>query len=236
MDAAARKTFRPSALPTIAAIAAIVLFVTAGLWQRDRMEQKEALRAQLDAAAVRAPQPLPAPNDWTEWRFVPVTATGAFDAAHQILLDNRVHDGRAGYHVITPFGLADGRVVLVNRGWIAGGATHTDTPAAPPPAGTITVRGRINNPPSKYLELSHETLAGSVWQNLDLAQYAATTGLHVLPVIVEQTAPIDAADTLVRDWPAPDLGVERHLSYMIQWFTFAALAAGLWLYFTFRRK
>lgn len=236
MDAVARKTIRPAALPTIAAIAAIALFVAAGLWQRDRMGQKEALRAQLAAAAARASSPLPAPKDWEPWRFAPVTATGSFDARHQILLDNRVHDSRAGYHVITPLGLADGRVVLVNRGWIAGGATHSDTPAAPPPAGTITVRGRINNPPSKYLELRHETPAGPVWQNLDLAQYAAATGLRVLPVIVEQTEPIDGADTLVRDWPAPDLGVERHLSYMIQWFTFAAMVAGLWLYFAFRKE
>jgi surfeit locus 1 family protein len=39
----------------------------------------------------------------------------------------------------------------------------------------------------------------------------------------------------VRDWPIPDAGIDTHLSYMIQWYTFAAMAAGLWLWFTFVR-
>ena len=227
---------RPAILPTIATIAAVSVFVTAGLWQRDRMEQKLALRAQLDAAAARPLAPLPATGNWESLRFAPVTVTGTFDAAHQVFLDNRVHDGRAGFHVFTPLGLADGRTVLVNRGWVPGGATHAEVPKVAVPEGEVTVRGRVNAPPSALIELRHDAQSGPVWQNLDLGRYAAATGLSVLPIVIEQTAPLAASDSLVRDWPEPDLGVERHQSYMIQWFTFAVMAAGLWLYFTFIRK
>jgi len=51
-----------------------------------------------------------------------------------------------------------------------------------------------------------------------------------------QTAPAVAGDTLVRDWPAADVGMEKHLSYMMQWFAFAATAVALWAYFTWRRR
>lgn len=231
----ARRRFRPAIVPTVATIFAIVLFVAAGVWQHGRMEQKLALRAQIDSAMARAAEPLPATGDWVPWRFRPIVAAGTFDAARQILLDNKVHDGRSGYDVVTPLALFDGRMVLVDRGWVAGGASRADLPVVPPPAGAVNVRGQVDFPPAAYIELEHDTVAGPVWQNLDLQRYAQATGLRVLPVVVLQTAPIDGADTLVRDWPAPDLGADRHRIYMVQWFLFAAMAAALWLYFTFRR-
>jgi len=227
---------RPALVPTIAAFGAVALFIAAGVWQHGRMQQKLALRAQLEAAAHHAPVPLPAMADWSAWRFRPVTVTGVFDAARQILLDNRLYRGRVGYHVVAPLATPDGRVVMVDRGWVAAGATRADLPTVLPPAGTVTLTGRLNQPPGAYLELASETVKGSVWQNLDLVRYAAATGLAVLPVIVEQTVPIDPADTLVRDWPAPDAGADKHMIYMVQWFAFATLAAGLWVYFTFRRR
>ncbi|MCC6194291.1 MAG: SURF1 family protein, partial [Burkholderiales bacterium] len=202
----------------------------------DRMRQKLALRAQVDAAARQAPVPLPVTTDWSAWRYRPVRASGTFDAAHQVLLDNRLYQGRAGYHVLTPLVTADRRTVLVDRGWVAAGVVRSELPRVPPPAGAVTVAGRINQPPPSFLELAQDTVRGAVWQNLDLGRYSAATGLTVLPVIVEQTAPLAPGDTLVREWPAPDLGVEKHMIYMVQWFAFAALAAGLWVYFTFRRK
>ena len=76
---------------------------------------------------------------------------------------------------------------------------------------------------------------GAVWQNLDPARVAQATGIAVLPIVVEQTAPMSSGDNLVRAWPAPDFGVEQHRIYMVQWYLFAALAAGLWLFFNLRR-
>jgi len=58
----------------------------------------------------------------------------------------------------------------------------------------------------------------------------------VLPIVIEQTSALDAHDRLLRDWPAPDLGADRHRIYMVQWFLFAALAAGLWGYFAWPRE
>ena len=226
---AGARRFRPRLVPTVATVAALVLFVAAGNWQRGRMETKEALRAQLDAAARSAPidaDALPSATDWAALRYRNVTAAGEFDRRHQILIDNRVHAGRVGYDVVAPLRMVDGRIVLVARGWVAQGATRDVLPDAPPPAGTVTISGRLAIPPAGYLELSAESSPGTVWQNLDPGRFAATTGLAVLPAVIEQTSPAD--DGLVRDWPAPDFGIEKHRIYMWQWYAFAVLAVVLW--------
>ena len=230
--AQARRT-RPAFVPTLAAGACVALFVAAGVWQHGRMEQKLALRAQLDAAAAHPATTLPADADWAGWRYRPVAIEGTFDGAHQVLLDNRVHEGRAGYEVVAPFRLADGRSVVVERGWVPLGATRAQLPDVPPPAGAVTVRGRLNLPPV-YVELARDAATGPVWQNLDLKRYAQFAGVALLPVIVEQTVPAADGDTLVRERPAPDFGVDTHRIYMVQWFIFAAMVAGLWTWFTWR--
>ncbi len=229
------RRLRPAALPTIAAVLAIALFVVAGNWQRGRMEQKLALRAQLDAAALAPPVALPQGSPWVDWRFRPVLLTGQFDAGRQILIDNKVEAGRVGYHVVTPLLLADGRAVLVDRGFVAGGLTRDVLPQVPPPAGPVTVRGRINIPPAGYVELQRAATQGPVWQNLDPLRFAQVSGLAVAPVVIEQIEPLGPDDRLLRQWPAPDLGIEKHRIYMVQWFAFALMAGGLWLWFTLRR-
>ena len=60
----------------------------------------------------------------------------------------------------------------------------------------------------------------------------STLVVDVMPVVLEQTT--DAGDGLVRDWALPDVGGDKHRVYMMQWYAFAALAFGLWAFFTFR--
>ena len=237
MHTASRRRDRPAWVPTIAAFATVALCVAAGNWQHRRMLEKEALQARVQHAATLSPVPLPdGVDDWTAWRFRQIAATGEYDARRQILIDNKVHDGHVGFDVVTPLHLADGRAVLVDRGWIAGGPTRARLPHAPPPEGTITLRGRIDIPARDYYELGdRKAPAGPIWEHLDPARFAQATGIPVLPIIVEALdSPLDG--DLVRDWPRPDVGIERHIGYMVQWYTFAAMAAGLWLWFTFKRR
>ena len=224
--------------PTLATVVGVAVFIAAGHWQQRRMHDKETLRAQEDAAALAPPVSLAAlgaDSDWPALRYRSVSAAGSFDARRQILVDNKVHDDRVGYHVVTPLTLQDGRTVLVDRGWIAQGASRSVLPSVAPPEGAVTVVGRLTIPTRGYLELERDTTAGPVWQNLDPARFAAASGVAVLPAVIEETASSGAGDELVRDWPAPDFGIEKHRIYMMQWYSFAALAAGLWLYFRFRR-
>lgn len=216
------------------AIAAIGLFVLAGNWQRDRMHAKEAERAALVAAAAHPPAPLPATDDWRAWRYRRVVVEGRWRGAEQLMIDNKVQDGRAGFDVVTPLDLDDGRAVLVDRGWIAAGAGATRVPAVGAPSGRAKVAGRIALPPARYIEWREDERAGNVRQNLDPARIGAAAGMKLLPIVIEEDDG-GANDGLVRRWPAPDLGIAMHRSYMLQWYAFAALAAALWIGFTWRR-
>ena len=234
----ATRRFRPGALPTLCMIAFVALTLGMGNWQRHRAAEKDELAAQFAAAASAPPVDLiPGEPDPSALRFRSVRARGQYDAARELFIDNKVHAGRAGYDVVAPLKLAGSeRFVLVDRGWVAQGQSRAELPVAPAPTGTLTVIGRVNLPPQRYLELASERGTGPLWQNLDLARIAAATGLDLLPVIVEQTDPVTPPDGLVREWSAPDLGADQNRSYMLQWYSFAALALVLWLGLNWRRR
>jgi surfeit locus 1 family protein len=230
----AGRRYRPRLLPTVAALAAVVVCIAAGNWQQRRMHAKEELRAQYDAARAEVPvalATLPRNPDWPSLRYRAVTATGEYLRDKQMLIDNKVMAGRAGFHVVTPLALKDGRVLLVDRGWVAQQASRSVLPHAPPPAGEVTIGGRLSIPSAAYLELGADVPAGAVRQNLDPARFAAETGLDVLPAILEATDAPVPDDGLVREWPAPGFGIDTHRVYMMQWYAFAFLATLLWLWF-----
>lgn len=216
-------------------VAVVVVSVAAGNWQHRRMQEKDALRAALEAANAAPPVALPVgAGDWRAWRYRRVVAQGRYAAAEQFLLDNRVHDGRVGYDVVTPLALRDGSWLLVDRGFVPAGRDRSVLPQAPPPAGDVTVEGRVELPPSGFV-FGDAAPSGVLWPRLDPARFAERTHRAVLPVYLQATGGALGDGALARDWAQPDLGSERHLGYMVQWYTFAALAAGLWLFFTLRR-
>jgi surfeit locus 1 family protein len=226
---------RPAWVPFVAMVAVVAVCIVAGNWQRGRMHEKDALRAALEAADRAPAVPLPSgADDWSAWRYRRVVAQGRYDAAYQFLVDNRVHDGRVGYDVVTPLALRNGAWILVDRGFVPAGRDRAALPAAPPPAGDVAVEGRIELPVHGYL-VGNPPPSGLLWPHLDPAHFAEGTGRTVLPAFLQASGG-DAGEGLACDWPAPDLGSEKHLGYMVQWYTFAALAAGLWLWFTLRRR
>lgn len=229
------RRFRPALLPTLALLLLVAATVALGNWQHQRAQDKQSLRDQYEAASRTPPLELgaTAAADPARLRFRPVRAQGTYDPAHQMLIDNKVHDGRPGFEVVTPLRLGDGTAyVLVDRGWVAQRGTRAALPSVPPPSGTIVVEGRINLPPARYLELAADADTGPIRQNLDIARIAAASGLPLLPFVVEQTQ--DSGDGLVRDWPAPDFGIDQHRSYMVQWYSLAALGIVLWLALNWR--
>ncbi len=232
------RRFRPSLWPTLGLLLLVAATVALGNWQRQRAYDKQSLRDQYEAASHAPPLAIDATligSDPAGLRFRAVRAEGVYDAAHQLLIDNRVHAGQAGFDVVSPLKLGQNQgYLLVDRGWVAQGPSRAALPKVPPPAGLVVVDGRINLPPARYLELGADSNAGPVRENLDIARIATSTGLPLLPFIVEQTK--DAGDGLVRDWPAPDFGIEQHKSYMVQWYSLAGLGVVLWLALNWRME
>ena len=163
----------------------IALTVWLGRWQTDRGDEKEALQALLEARvhepALDLAGPV-APPDAIVYRRV--GAAGQWVAEGQVFTDNQVHEGRAGFHVITPLRIeGTSQVVLVDRGWIERTSEYPKAPRVDVPAGSVRVAGIAALPPKRYLELSSETVEGDVWQNLSIDRYRSRTG-RVLPFLV----------------------------------------------------
>ena len=236
LTSSAGRRFRPALLPTLAAVAVIGVTILLGNWQARRAELRGSLQQQAETMAREPPLSIRRSADITQdMRYRRASVAGEYSGARQIWLDNRTYKGAAGFRILTPLRLEDGTHLLIDRGWIAAVSSSVGRapPAAEPPPGRVTVTGRLNQPPAKFLELAHAEPTTRVVQNLDLPEYAKATGLTLAPLILEQ-AP-GASDGLVRDWPPPDLGRDKNVGYMWQWYGFATLTAVLWLVFSWRR-
>jgi cytochrome oxidase assembly protein ShyY1 len=123
--------------------------------------------------------------------------------------------------------------VLVNRGWIAAGARREELPQVRTPAGTVAIEGvKLEHFPRAWAPGGAKP-GGRVWQNASVEDFAAWSGLALAPFVLEQHSALE--DGLARDWPAPDLGVDKHRAYALQWYSLAALCIVLFLVLGFRR-
>lgn len=227
----------------MAIIGALVLavllpaFISLGLWQWRKAEAKTALQAELDSRSHGAAIALPTtPVDIDSLRHRRVSLSGNYDAARQVLIDNRLHQERAGYHVITPLRLDGSDMhVLVNRGWLPAPADHRILPVAEVPAGPVELTGIVLAPASRFFNLAPQPTSGwePVWQNLDVARFQGAVDYPLQALVVQLDA--ESPGGFLREWPRPDERADRHRSYALQWFGFAAASLGIWGYFLVRR-
>jgi surfeit locus 1 family protein len=232
------RRFRPRLAASLAVAVLLPLFLYLGYWQLQRAEEKRLLQAEYDArASGPAVQVERRVQRAEELQFYRVVARGYYETDYQILIDNRVHQGRVGYHVITPLRLQDSGVrLLVNRGWIALGEGRDRLPAADAPGGLQQVSGVATAPAEKYFTLARpEPGWQRVWQNMDLARYSASVPFPVQPVVV-LLDPESAAGCFARDWGRLDAGISVHQGYAFQWFMLAAALASLYLFLGLRRR
>ena len=243
-----RRVFSPSWLMTVAAALLFVAFISLGRWQWGRAEQKRVIWDQFARGADVA-QPL-ATRPLEQWlRFQHVQLHGRWHAERQFLLDNRIIDGAAGYEALTPFELADGRWLLVNRGWLRFNGHREQLPdvtmpaqaqnALPPePGAMISLRGRLDLLPSAGLATGRAApAAAGPWPRVTsyprMDELAAVLG-HPLQGRVLLLDP-NEADGFVRRWQPPGVSPDTHWSYAIQWWCFAALLLVLYVVLNTRR-
>lgn len=211
-------------------------FGALGLWQWDKWQEQLFRQAALDARSQAGLRDMPGqPAPAGELRDHHFRLRGEYDAARQILVDNRVYRGQAGYHVLTPLRLAASKqAILVNRGWVPALAEHRQLPAVPPPGGMLSLTGVAVLPGERFFSLAPAPAGWqSVWQHLDWQRFQRSVDYPLQPVIIQLDAA--APGGYGRDWPRPDERAERHLGYALQWFGFALASLAIWLYLLLRR-
>jgi len=241
MQIARRKiSFTPSLLPTLAALIAVLLTLYLAIWQQGRAAEKRTLQAEYSARTEAPPVVLSSSlkniENVGDYRYRLATARGEWQAANQIFIDNKFSDGGAvGYHVITPLKIAgNNSVVLVNRGWVARGSMYPAPPEVNPPEGEVEVQGQLTIPSKRFLELTANATQGNVWQNLTIERYQQLMKLDVLPWIVLASKISPPSTALSLQSERPDAGVEKHIEYMLTWYSLALTVVALWIGLNFR--
>ncbi len=226
---------------TLAAALTVALTFSLGQWQLRRAAQKLALQAAIDeqnrlpALDVRA---LAATKNIADVMHRRALLEGVWQEKHTVYLDNRPMGGKPGFWVVTPLAPEGGGAwILVQRGWAPRDfQDRARLPVISTPPGLVRVPGRMAPPPSKLYEFTGVE-SGPIRQNLDVAAFSTGIGAPLVQASLLQTGA--ASEGLLRDWPAPATGVDKHYGYAFQWFGLCALVAGLYVWYQWflpRRK
>jgi surfeit locus 1 family protein len=230
--------FRFRGIPFVAALTAAAIGLSLGQWQTRRASEKLAIEAQQQALETE-----PSASIGTEIRrpeeveFRRMKVRGEFIPEWTVYLDNRPYKGAPGFYVMTPIRIAGSDMhVLVARGWVKRDvADRAKLPPIPTPVGTVEIEGTARRGPGHVMQLGKaEALrGGAIVQNMDASEFEKATGLKMQPFVLEQAA--DMQDGLVRDWPRPSTGVEKHQGYAFQWYALAVTALLFFVATGFRR-
>lgn len=238
-------------LATLLVVAAALVMARLGVWQLDRLAQRRAFNARVQAQLDQPPLDLTAGwrgADLYNMEYRQVTVTGEYDFSQQVALRNQAHDNRWGVSLLTPLMIAGSdQAVLVNRGWIpadeaAGDYLGGDWRRYDEP-GTVTVTGVLRRSQSKPdfgrrsdpLPAPGERLDAWNFANVDAIDgqvpYELLDGGYI------QQAPDPAWTALpYRSAPQLELTEGPHMGYALQWFSFALLLLGGYPFFIRRSE
>ena len=228
--------FRPRLGPSLAALAALLVLVSLGTWQVERLRWKEALIAERDAQLAAPGALLPARADWPAWDFRRVEVRGAFRHDLEQLFGASGHGGQVGHHVLTPLLRADGSALLVDRGWVPADRYHPATRREGQLEGPVTITGIARyrgEHTANWFTPANQPEQG-MWFSYDLPALEEALGLTLLPVVVE-------ADDRPNPGGLPIGGMTRtaltnnHLQYAITWYGLALTLVAVYVTFSLQR-
>lgn len=219
------------------------LFVSLGRWQWTRGDFKQGLQEQFERGSELA-VPLGSRTSAALPRFTRVSVSGRWESERQFLLDNRTRDGRAGYEVLTPLQLEDGRWLIVNRGWVPFSGYRERLPdiELDPVASigqSVPLRGRLDDLPSAGLASGRAAPDPSGgWPRVttyptipELADSLEIDSLEPRVLLLDA----DQSEGYRRDWQPPGMSPQTHWSYAIQWWSFGVVLFGLYVGLNLRR-
>lgn len=216
------------------------LFVRLGVWQLARLQERKTANEVGETHLTADPVPLDrllaeTGDDLASLEYRKVTATGRWDTAEEVLIRSQVELGTAGFHVITPLVGEDGSAVLVNRGWVPLAMDTPPVEEASPLHSEDQVEGWVHLTQLRPA-LGAEEPRGEldIFNRVDIDRIASQMPYPLAPVYVVAIG--ERGDQLPIPLHPPDFTDEGpHLSYAIQWFSFALIAI-VGFFFLVRRK
>ncbi len=224
--------FSPGIFSSLLTVGLLYTMISLGFWQLDRAEYKDTLQQKIEQRKILTPlnfDSLPVTPD--DRRFYPVKFTGEYDASHTFLLDNKILNGRVGYHVLTPVKIDGAKTVLVNRGFVPLEKTRDLLPEIKAFDGKIELTGLLDLTPPRGLVLAENVHDTSRWpvvlQYIDLDEISQLSGHELYDMVLWLNK--DEVGSLEYDLPVLNLNSAKNNGYAFQWF--AMSFALLMIYF-----
>ncbi len=214
----------------VVTVLVMALFARLGVWQLDRAAEKKAIITAREQAAKAHPVSL---NSWLETHDGTgalyrkgVSVRGRPLSGRQLLLDNQMARGVAGYHIWTPVKL-EGKedvIVLVDRGWVPMNPDRSIRPNPPMPDAVVTLHGMFRDLPRPGIRLGEQSCKpDGHWPRI--VDYPRLKDIDCLyhARLLNGVVLLDASEPngFRREWNTLPIKPLRHYSYAVQWFAMA---------------
>lgn len=209
--------------PTLIGVIGCGILIWLGTWQLARMDWKAGILAEITAEITADPVPMPAVVD-PSMKYLPVTAEGVIGDEELHVLVSRKQIG-AGYLIVAPLTLKDGRRVLLDRGFVDEMAKD-----APRPKGAVSVVGNLHWPDDMNSSTPEPDLGRNIWFGRDIPAMAAALGTEPILIVAR-----DSTGEGIEPIPVGIEGIPNdHLQYAITWFSLCLVWFGMTLFLLWR--
>lgn len=227
--------FTPHWLMALLAIFFITTFMCLGFWQIERANEKTKMLNAQTALSLQEPKLWEGQTIPLQYQRIKVQ--GLF-LNMIFLLDNQHYQHRFGYNVLTPLLLADGSIILIDRGWIPGEVSRLSIPKVSIPKGRVFLEGSVYFPSSKQWvlgpSLEKKTNGMYVVEALDAKIMSSVLQKELYPFIMRLNK--GHAYGFICEWNIVSMPPQRHLAYALQWFVMALVILILFVALNIKRK
>ena len=224
--------FRPRLWPTVATLAGLLILLSLGTWQLQRLAWKRDLIARAEAQ-LAAPAVALDPDEGSALDYRRVSATGTYLHDRAFAFGFSAEDGRPGGRLVTPFQLADGRIVLVDRGWLPEDLLPPQVPGGLDPQGEVALEGiaRWRGDVGAGWFALEDSPDQRRWYNWNVPAMAQALGVPLEPVEIvlersEGPAGLPKAEPVSVAFP------NDHLSYAMTWYGLALVLVAIYILFS----
>lgn len=222
-------------IPFVVMITLLVVMVNLGFWQIRRYYFKQDILLRYHHNVSQQPYSWYQFIKSSDKEFHNVKVEGFYLNHKTVLLDNRWHNKKIGYEVLTPFVVQDdSKVLLINRGWIPRGQDRSHLPEIKLITGWQTLQGYMIKPSVKRFILGNNIEQYKSWPvriqyiNLHQIENAIDRPMHSY---VLRLAP-GTSSGFVRQWKLVAINPSKHMGYAVQWFAMSLALVIAYLFFS----
>ena len=229
-----KNKFNPGIRITIFFVFFAILFFSLGFWQIERGQAKTTILAEFEDNLSKTPVYLN--QESKKWDRVYVK--GKWDNSKQILVDNVINRGIAGYKVLTPLRIIEtNQLILVDRGWIKQNKYREILPNIELIQADEVVSGILEYP-ELGLVLS-EDLVSKEWpkisQTKNLAVISKEYDEFIYPMILLADPILKNSLEYIKITPT-NMTPTKHYGYSAQWFLMFLVLCLMYLWYGFKKN